>query len=107
MKTLTKSAAIAEGLAEMVEEAVVVPAVPELTYDDYFPTPFCHVCLRPTCHVAEHDELVYAGLVEYNPRGTVGVVAWREGVTAEMVEAWDFYNGLTPNEQQFWWDWYK
>jgi len=34
-------------------------------------------------------------------------VGWREGVTAEMVEAWYFYNGLTPNEQQFWWDWYK
>lgn len=28
--------------------------------------PFCFVCSRPTDHIAEHDELLEVGMVEYD-----------------------------------------
>lgn len=50
--------------------------------------PYCYVCSRCTDHVAEHDDLLEAGLVDY--RGSV--VVWTEEATCERVEQWDAFN---------------
>lgn len=94
MNTMTKTAAIAEGFAEMVEDSEVVIAEEAGDEMDFDMTPFCEVCGRVTCHVGEHEDLYEAGLVDYNLGGWVGLVSWRKGVTHEQIEAWRFYAAL-------------
>ena len=50
--------------------------------------PFCEVCGRVTDHVGEHDDLMSAGMIDYNHGGHVGLVTWRKVVTHELIVAW-------------------
>lgn len=89
MFTFTERAAIAEGLAEIFEEGEIAPEVLETMEEDFDYGPYCFVCGRCTCHVGEHEDLDAAGLIEYNPDGRVGIVAWADHVTQEDIN--NFY----------------
>lgn len=94
MNTMTETAAIAEGFAEMVEDSEVVIVEEAGDEMDFDLDPFCEVCGRVTCHVGEHDDLMEAGMIDYNHGGHVGLVTWRREVTHEQIEAWRFYAAL-------------
>lgn len=54
---------------------------------NFDPTPFCEVCGRVTDHVGEHDDLMEAGMIDYNRGGQFGLVTWRKEVTHEQIAA--------------------
>lgn len=63
-------------------------------------TPMCLVCGRVTDHVAEHDDLVAAGVVEYRDGG---IVAWTPGGHDRYDAAFAAADGSQGYDQQHDW----
>jgi hypothetical protein len=67
--TLAYSSSTGTGTTYLAPEFGTTPAAETTTYDEYWDE-YCFVCSRCTNHVGEHEELVAAGMAEYEG-GTV------------------------------------
>lgn len=77
------------------------PEVEEFPVEEQWETPFCFICGRVTDHFAEHDDLVEAGLAEYDGVYVNRTDAWTPAAAKAITDAsWERYQRETAELQE-------